>query len=107
MFKLIPADVTSILDVGCGSGQMASTLLEKGYEVDAVCPPSIMSENAGRKLEGKGSLYECKYEDLDIDSKYDLIIFSESIQFIQMQDAFSQCRRYANRYVLIADLFQE
>lgn len=106
LFKLIPADVHSILDVGCGSGEMASQLLQLDYQVDAVCPPSIMSENAQKKLAGDASLYECKFEDLDIDKKYDLIVFSESIQFIQIRDAFEQCRRYGKKYILIADLFK-
>ncbi len=106
LFKLIPADVKSILDVGCGSGEMASQLLKLDYQVDAVCPASIMSENAAKKLGSKSTLYECKYEDLDIDKKYDLIIFSESIQFIQIRDAFAQCRRYGKKYILIADLFK-
>lgn len=106
LFKLIPDDVQSILDVGCGSGEMASQLLKKNYKVDAVCPPSIMSENAAKKLGSNSTLYECKYEELDIDNKYDLIVFSESIQFIQIKDAFEQCRRYGNRYILIADLFK-
>ncbi len=106
LFKLIPDDVQSILDVGCGSGEMGSQLLKKNYQVDAVCPPSIMSENAAKKLGGNANLYECKYEDLDIDNKYDLIVFSESIQFIQIKDAFAQCRRYGRKYILIADLFK-
>jgi SAM-dependent methyltransferase len=106
LFKLIPEDVESILDVGCGSGEMASQLLKLNYQVDAVCPPSIMSENAEKKLTGDSRLYECKYEDLDIDKKYDLIVFSESIQFIQIKDAFEQCRRYGKKYILIADLFK-
>lgn len=106
LFKLIPEDVESILDVGCGSGEMASQLLKLNYQVDAVCPPSIMSENADKKLTGDSQLFECKYEDLDIDKKYDLIVFSESIQFIQIKDAFDQCRRYGKKYILIADLFK-
>jgi len=106
LFKLIPTDVKSILDVGCGSGEMASELLKLDYQVDAVCPPSIMSENAARKLGSKATLYECKFEDLESDKKYDLIIFSESIQFIQIKDAFAQCRRYGKKYILIADLFK-
>lgn len=106
LFKLIPDDVQSILDVGCGSGEMASQLLKNNYQVDAVCPPSIMSEHANKKLTGDSTLYECKYEELDINKKYDLIIFSESIQFIQIKDAFEQCKRYGKKYILIADLFK-
>ena len=59
-----------------------------------------------KKLVGNSKLYECKYEELDIDKKYDLIVFSESIQFIQIKDAFEQCRRYGKKYILIADLFK-
>lgn len=106
LFKLIPGDVKTILDVGCGSGEMSKQLVEMGYEVEALCPPSIMSENAGRKLEGKATLHECKFEELEIDKQYDLIIFSESIQFIQVKDAFEQCKRYGKKYILIADLFK-
>ena len=106
LFKLIPVYVSIILDVGCGSGEMATQLLNKNYQVDAVCPPSIMSENAARKLGSNATLYECKYEDLDIDKQYDLIVFSESIQFIQIRDAFEQCRRFGKKYILIADLFK-
>lgn len=107
LFQLIPEDVTTILDVGCGSGEMSKTLVEMGYEVDALCPPSIMSENAGEKLKGKAILHECKFEDFESDKKFDLIIFSESIQFIQVKDAFEQCRRYGKKYILIADLFKK
>jgi SAM-dependent methyltransferase len=106
LFNLIPEDVQSILDVGCGSGEMASQLKKLNYQVDAVCPPSIMSEHAAKKLAGDSKLYECKYEELEIDKKYDLIVFSESIQFIQIKDAFEQCRRYGKKYILIADLFK-
>ena len=106
LFGLIPEDVNSILDVGCGSGEMSKQLVQMGYEVEALCPPSIMSENAGRKLDGRALLHECKFEELDIDRQYDLIIFSESIQFIQVKDAFEQCKRYGNKYILIADLFK-
>ncbi len=106
LFRLIPDDVRTILDVGCGSGEMSRQLVQMGYEVEALCPPSIMSENAGRKLAGKATLHECKFEELDIDRKYDLVIFSESIQFIQIKDAFEQCKRYGDKYILIADLFK-
>ncbi len=106
LFKLIPSDAQSILDVGCGSGEMALQLLKRNYQVDAVCPPSIMSENAAKKLSGDSTLYECKFEDLELEKKYDLIVFSESFQFIQIKDAFEQCRRYGKKYILIADLFK-
>ncbi len=106
--KLIPADVHSMLDVGCGSGEMASQFLDKGYKVDCVCPPTILSHYASEKLAGRASVHEAKFEDLKLDGQsYDLIYFSESFQFINMRRAFEQCRRYGNQYMLVADVFRK
>lgn len=107
LFRLIPADVESILDVGCGSGEMAARLADQGYRVDCVCPPTILSHFAGEKLQDRARLFECRFEDLDSDGEYDLIYFSESFQFVDMRAALEQCRRYGRRYVLIADLFKK
>lgn len=107
IFKLLPEDVESVLDVGCGSGEMASQLIAKGYRVDCVCPPTIMSQYAREKLGDRARVFEYKFEDLDIDNRYDLIYFSESFQFINMRRALEQCKRYGNKYVLIADVFKK
>jgi len=107
IFRLLPEDVESILDVGCGSGEMASQLIKKGYRVDCVCPPTVLSRFASEKLQDRAEVFECKFEDLDTDRRYDLVYFSESFQFINMRHAFEQCRRYSRRYVLIADVFKK
>jgi hypothetical protein len=52
-FKLIPDDAGAILDVGCGSGEMASQLIKQGRQVDCVCPPSVLSHFAKEKLAGR------------------------------------------------------
>jgi len=107
LFKLIPDDVTTMLDVGCGSGEMVKELTNKGYKLDAVCPPSILSSYAKEKISGESDLFECKFEDLEIDREYDLVYFSESFQFVDMKQVFEQCRRYSKKYVLIADVFKK
>ncbi len=107
LFKLLPEDVETILDVGCGSGEMASQLIDRGSRVDCVCPPTILSRYATDKLGDRATLFECRFEDLDTDRKYDLIYFAESFQFVDMRKALNQCRRYGNKYILIADLFKK
>lgn len=107
IFKLLPADVETVLDVGCGSGEMASQLVARGLRVDCVCPPTVLSHYAKQKLRDKAEVFECKFEDLDTDKRYDLVYFSESFQFINMRRAFEQCRRYSRRYVLVADVFKK
>lgn len=107
IFRLLPEDVHSILDVGCGSGEMASQLLRKGYQVDCVCPPTVLSHFAKQKLQDQAQVFECKFEDLDTERRYDLIYFSESFQFINMRRALEQCRRFGRHYVLVADVFKK
>ena len=107
IFRLLPADIKTILDVGCGSGEMASQLIARGYSVDCVCPPTVLSHYAKQKLQDRAQVFECRFEELDTDRRYDLIYFSESFQFINMRRALEQCRRYGNRYVLVADVFRK
>ena len=106
IFKMIPADVETILDVGCGSGEIASQLIERGYKVDCVCPPSVLSHFAKEKLAGRAELFECRFEELETERRYDLIFFSESFQFIGLQAALKQSRRFGRKYAFIADVFR-
>ena len=107
LLQMIPDDVKSVLDVGCGSGEMAKELVEQGYKVDVIAPPSVMTSFARDKLAGKANIYECKFEDFDIGKRYDLVIFSESFQFIKQEAAIAKGLEYSNKYVLIADVFKK
>ncbi|MHC4258897.1 MAG: methyltransferase domain-containing protein [Planctomycetota bacterium] len=64
----IPESVETILDVGCGTGQIARELLGTGFEVDCVSPCSYLGKRARELLEGKGDIFECRYEDLRTES---------------------------------------
>ncbi len=85
LFSMIPQDTKTILDVGCGSGKMASELIAKDYLVDALSPPSIMTNIAKKRLSGKSDFYEMRFEELETDKRYDLVIFSESYQFVNLR----------------------
>ncbi len=104
--KMIPAGVRSILEVGCGSGEMAKKLLGSGFQVDVVSPPSIMTQLAQEKLDGKVRFSECLFEDFESDKRYDLVLFSESFQFVNLETAIRKAARYG-RYALIADVFKK
>lgn len=107
LMQMIPFDVKSILDVGCGSGEMARQLLMKNFEVDVVAPPSIMSASAKEKLRDNAGFYCDKFEELNVNKKYDLIFFSESFQFIPLEIAIQQALKYSSKYILIADVFKK
>lgn len=104
----IPENVNSILDVGCGSGKTAEELLKLGYTVDCVSPGKILTEYAVEKLEGKVQMFPAKFEVINTDKKYDLILFSESFQYIPIDDAISKALKLLNPggHIMISDFFK-
>ncbi len=104
----IPSGVKSILDVGCGSGHVARRLLDMGYSVDGVSPSPLLSARA-RELLGDGSfIFECIFEQLSTDRRYDLVLFSESFQYVNLQQGLEKAAALLNEqgYLLICDVFR-
>jgi SAM-dependent methyltransferase len=108
LLSKIPEGVKTILDVGCGSGKFASELLKVGYQVDAVSPGVILTNHARGLIGDKGTIYQSKFEKLDLDKKYDLILFSESFQYIPIDDAFTKALGLLNPggHIMICDFFK-
>ena len=107
IFSGIPAGTTTILDVGCGSGKTAEELLKRGYHVDVVSPGVILTDYVRKKLEGKAEIFQCRFEDLVTDKKYDLILFSESFQYIPMDKSIPGALKLLNPggYIIASDFF--
>lgn len=104
----IPAGTKTILDVGCGSGRFALDLKAAGFEVEAVSPGTVLTEHARGLLGADCTLYNCRFEDLATDRKYDLVMFSESFQYIPVDEAIGGALRRLNPggHILICDFFK-
>ena len=107
LVEKIPADVTSILDVGSGTGSNAFGLLEKGFTVDCVCPSANLNKIASQKLPESVKIHECKFEDFNSKKNYDVLIFAESFHYIQADIALKKGLEYANKHLLIFDYFRK
>lgn len=105
----IPQGTKRILDVGCGSGQMAKKLTDLGYKVDCVSPSHFLAGQARQLLGDASCVFECFYEQLQTENRYDLILFSESFQYIDMEKNFSKTLDLLNPrgHMLICDYFRK
>jgi SAM-dependent methyltransferase len=104
----IPAGVKAVLDVGCGAGNTARKLLERGFTVDCVSPNGVLTDVAKQVLKGRADIFETRFQDLQTTRRYDLILFSESLLFIPLDEALTKALSLLNRggYVLITDIFR-
>ncbi len=105
-----------VLDVGCGTGQLLCRLLELGYRADGVSPSHTLNRVILKRLKGmattnhEAQLFPCRFEDLDasvLAGRYDVVLFSESFQFIKIHRALEKLGGLLkpNGLVLICDVF--
>ena len=108
LLENFPPNVKTILDVGCGTGHLSSILRGKGYQVEAVSPSAGLTEMARKRLGDDFVIHQCFFEDLKTENKYDLVIFSESFQYIDPAFSLPRALELLNPggHVLICDFFQ-
>ena len=109
LVELIPAGTRAILDVGCGTGTMAEHLLDKGYAVDCVSPGAALTDIAAKRLGARVTIYRGRYEHVAIAKRYDLLIFSESFQYIALEAGLAKSISLLNPggHILICDFFTD
>ena len=105
----IPKGVKKILDVGSGSGSLAKKMVSLGYQVDCVIPSEFLADKVQQKLDGSSKIHITKFEDLDISNNYDLILFSESFQYVHLIKSIDKILSILdkNGYLLICDVFHK
>ncbi|MDY6854155.1 MAG: class I SAM-dependent methyltransferase [Thermodesulfobacteriota bacterium] len=104
----IPSQTKTILDVGCGVGRFALKLADRGYHVDCVSPSPVFTKYAHDLLGNKSHIFECSFETLQTENLYDMILFSESFQYLKLKKVFQNALKFLNDggYILICDFFK-
>ena len=96
--EMIPGDVITIIDIGCGNGVITNALNKK-YKTLGV----DQSEEALRYLEGPKLISSAEKINVE-DSSYDLVLSSELLEHLTeeiLQSAVKEIKRISKKYILI------
>ncbi len=108
VFTFIPDGVKTILDVGAGIGTTARLLTEKGYQVHCLSNDKYQKAVINQKYPAI-PFTKSKFEDSQLGKKFDLVLMSESSQYLDWPRAVKKLTEILNPggYLLLADYFRK
>ncbi len=110
LISLMPSEVKSVLDVGCGSGSVSRVLKDKGFEVTAITPDEYQAEIFKEKNPDI-DFRQVSFEEFKSDKPYDLVLFAESFQYMNLSSVLKKCVNAIlspdKGYILISDYFRK
>ncbi len=104
----IPQGTQTILDVGCGIGGNAAYLLDRGFAVEGLAPDPFQQQRFLKCTADRTIFHLTTFENFQATKSYDLILFSESSQYMSAVDIANGAAKILNPggYVLLADMLR-
>ena len=81
-----------VLDIGCGTGELAIPLANMGFQVEGIDPSMAMIERAKAAC-AKVNWFNCYTEDFDFASRYDLIVAANSLHWMNWSVVFPRFKQ--------------
>lgn len=108
LLGFVPQGVLTILDVGCGVGGNAIAFSKSGYQVESMSPDPYQQELFLKNTHGKIPFHLTTFEDFSSDKQFDLLLFSESVQYIGLKDLFKKasCLLKPRGYIITSDYYK-
>lgn len=108
LIGFVPNGVKNILDVGCGVGGNAIAFAAKGFVIESISPDPYQKELFIKNTKGEIPFYLTTLEDFKTSKKYDLVLMSESVQYINEKDIFLNAKRLLKEggYLLTSDYYK-
>lgn len=107
LFELLPDGPLRILDIGGGAGETAKKLVALGHQVEIVVPSAFLAARC-RANAPDAIVHEAMFENADLTGPFDLCLFSESYQYIPLDQGIPKCLTLLKPggHILIADCFR-
>lgn len=107
LFKLLPSEPCRILDIGGGAGETARKLIALGHTVDIVVPSKFLAQRC-RENAPQATVHEMMFEQFQSKPRFDLCLFSESYQYIPLDEGLPKCLRLLvpGGKIIISDCFR-
>jgi SAM-dependent methyltransferase len=107
LFSHLPEGPLGILDVGGGAGETAARLTARGHDVEIVVPSAFLAARC-RENAPAATVHEMRFQDFRSDRRFDLVLFSESFQYIPRKEVFDLALALLapGGEILIADCFR-
>ncbi|MCY4541941.1 MAG: class I SAM-dependent methyltransferase [Rhodobacteraceae bacterium] len=102
------AEGLRVLDIGGGTGEFAKGLVQGGRQVEIVVPDEYLAnrcrENAGPTVPVHGTTFE----DFTCDRQFDVCLFAESLQYIDLRTALNKATELltSNGVIIVGDCFR-
>lgn len=117
LMGFIPPEIISVLDVGCGIGgntkylcdRISASRPDEDFLVEGLAPDPLQQAKFIEKTQGKIPFHLSRFEDFTATKSYDLILFSESSQYVAVNDLAQGTSRLLgnNGYLLLADMMRK
>lgn len=108
LLAFIPEESNLILDVGSGIGGNAAHLLDHGFAVEGLAPDPLQQEAFLKNTHGQAIFHLTTFEAFKATHTYDLILLSESSQYMAAGDIARCAAALLNDggYLLLADMLR-
>ncbi len=107
LLTLIPKGARSVLDVGCGVGDVARALTQRGLDVVAISP----DRNHRQFFTPDSQVRFCNvtFEEFETDDRFDLVLMCESQNYFHAAVGLQQAVKHTREgsYMLISGMFRK